>query len=74
VAGSPVALWAQICRLNQEQILSALQAFREELIRLEGALKDGDRFDAMLESARQTRIRLGLSGPGATGNTVSRNT
>lgn len=58
VAGSPVELWAQICRLNREPIQSALRVFREELSRLEAALADGDRFDAMLESARQARLRL----------------
>ncbi len=65
VAGSPVELWAKICRLNREQILSALRAFQDELSRLEGALRDGERFDAMLDRARQARLRLGQSGPGA---------
>ncbi len=62
VAGSPVALWAQICRLNRDSILSALGTFREELSRLEAALADGGaaggRFDALLESARRARLRL----------------
>jgi prephenate dehydrogenase len=65
VAGSPVELWAQICRLNREQILDALRALRDELSRLEAALRNGDRFEAILESARQARIRLGMSGSGA---------
>lgn len=59
VAGSPVALWAQICRLNREQIRAALRAFREELARLEAAIGDGDRLDALLEAARTARRRLG---------------
>jgi prephenate dehydrogenase len=59
VAGSPVALWAQICRLNREQIRLALRAFREELARLEAAIEDGDRLDALLEAARAARRRLG---------------
>jgi prephenate dehydrogenase len=60
VAGSPVQLWAQICRLNREPILDALRALQHELSRLEGALRDGDRFEAILEDARQARLRLGL--------------
>jgi prephenate dehydrogenase len=67
VAGSPVELWAQICRLNREQILDALRAFRDELSRLEGALRNGDRFDAMLETARRARLRLGGPQPGSPG-------
>lgn len=59
VAGSPVALWAQICRLNREQILEALRAFREELARLEAAIGDGDRLQVLLEAARAARRRLG---------------
>jgi prephenate dehydrogenase len=59
VAGSPVALWAQICRLNQEPIQHALRLFREELARLEAAITEGDRLDALLEAARQARLRLG---------------
>ncbi len=59
VAGSPVALWAQICRLNREQIRLALRAFREELARLEAAIEDGDRLDTLLEAARAARRRLG---------------
>ncbi len=59
VAGSPVALWAQICRLNREQIRLALRAFREELARLEAAIGDGDRLDTLLEAARAARQRLG---------------
>ncbi len=65
VAGSPVELWAQICRLNRDSLQSALQAFREELSRLEAALADGEHFDAMLERARRARLRLGeLAPPG----------
>ena len=59
VAGSPVALWAQICRLNRDQIHGALRAFRDELARLEAALGDGDGLDALLEAARSARQRLG---------------
>ena len=59
VAGSPVALWAQICRLNRDQIREALRAFREELARLEAAIGDGDRLQALLEAARAARRRLG---------------
>jgi prephenate dehydrogenase len=59
VAGSPVALWAQICRLNREQIREALRAFREELARLEAAIGDGDRLQGLLEAARAARRRLG---------------
>ena len=59
VAGSPVAMWAQICRLNREPILDALRAFRKELERLETAIADGDRLDALLEAARRARLRLG---------------
>jgi prephenate dehydrogenase len=59
VAGSPVALWAQICRLNREQIREALRVFREELARLEAAIGDGDRLQALLEAARAARRRLG---------------
>ncbi len=58
VAGSPVEMWAQICRLNREPIQGALRAFREELARLEAALADGDGFDALLERARRARLRL----------------
>ncbi len=72
VASSPVELWAQICRLNREEIRGALRVFREELARLEGALAGvphegghpphggtgGGQLDAMLEDARQARLRL----------------
>lgn len=58
VAGSPVELWAQICRLNREPIRRALRAFREELADLEAALADGDRFDAMLAQARDARASI----------------
>jgi len=61
VAGSPVALWVQICRLNREQIQLALRAFRDELARLEAAIGDGDRLDALLEAARDARRRLGAT-------------
>lgn len=59
VAGSPTALWTQICRLNQGPIAEALRAFRSELARLEAALADGERLGAMLERARAARARLG---------------
>jgi prephenate dehydrogenase len=61
VAGSPVALWAQICRLNREPIQNALRAFREELARLEAAIEDGGRLDGLLEAARQARLQLGAA-------------
>ena len=61
VAGSPVALWAQICRLNREPIHNALRAFREELARLEAAIEDGGRLDSLLEAARQARLQLGAA-------------
>jgi len=59
VAGSPTALWTQICRLNQGPIAEALKAFQSELARLEAALADGERFGAMLERSRAARVRLG---------------
>jgi prephenate dehydrogenase len=71
VAGSPVQLWAQICRLNREPIRRALRAFCEELSHLEAALADGARLDAMLEHARQARASIlrdhsvGARGPSA---------
>jgi len=58
VASSPVALWAQICRLNREEIRRALGAFREALARLEAAIEDGDRLGTLLEAARVARRRL----------------
>jgi prephenate dehydrogenase len=61
VAGSPVALWAQICRLNREQIQLALSAFRDELARLEAAIETEDPLDALLEAARGARHRLGTA-------------
>ena len=66
VAGSPVAMWAQICRLNREPIRDALRAFRQELECLEAALEDGNRLDALLEAARRARLRLSatLKSPG----------
>jgi len=64
VAGSPVAMWAEICRANQASIQKALAAFREELARLEAAIADGDRLGAMLEAARQARLRLGAQSRG----------
>ena len=60
VAGSPVALWAEICRLNREEIRRALTVFRNELARLEAAIEDGDRLDAMLEAVRLARRRLSV--------------
>jgi len=63
VAGSPVELWAQICRLNREPIREALKAFQQELSRLEDALDHGGRLDAMLEKARRARLRLAESQP-----------
>lgn len=67
VAGSPVELWGQICRLNRDQILRALHRFQAELSRLERALTDGDGLDAMLEQAREARMRLPLPGPSGAG-------
>jgi len=65
VAGSPTALWGQICRLNQGPIAEAVRAFQSELARLEASLADGERFGALLERARAARTRLGaLRGDG----------
>jgi len=61
VAGSPVELWAQICRLNREPIHHALRVFREELTRLEAAIAGNNGLDALLEAAR--RARRELEGP-----------
>ena len=61
VAGSPVALWAQICRLNREPIGNALRAFREELARLEAEIEDGGGLDDLLEAARRARLQLGAA-------------
>ncbi|HLW61202.1 MAG TPA: prephenate dehydrogenase [bacterium] len=61
VAASPVAMWAQICRLNRAPIQEALRVFRQELDRLEAALADERRLDTLLEAARETRLRLGGS-------------
>jgi len=58
VAGSPVQMWAQICRLNRQEILEALRDLRRELERLEGALSDGTELDALLEDARRARLKL----------------
>jgi prephenate dehydrogenase len=62
VAGSPVPMWAQICRLNREQIVDALRAFRGRLDRLEQALADGSDLDALLEDARQARLKMSPRG------------
>jgi prephenate dehydrogenase len=68
VAGSPVAMWTQICRLNRDQIQRALRTFRNELDRLEAAIEDGDQLDTLLEAARRARRRLGAmpDHPGST--------
>jgi prephenate dehydrogenase len=58
VAGSPVPMWAQICRLNRQEIVDALRAFRGRLDRLEKALADGTDLDALLEDARKARLKL----------------
>lgn len=58
VAGSPVPMWAQICRLNRQEIVDALRAFRGELDRLETALADGGDLGAVLEDARRARLKL----------------
>jgi prephenate dehydrogenase len=63
VAGSPVPLWAQICRLNRTQIHRALRAFREELSRLEAALDDGSELASLLDAAQQARRRLAAAPP-----------
>jgi prephenate dehydrogenase len=62
VAGSPVPMWAQICRLNREEIVDALRAFRGRLDRLERALADGSDLDALLEDARQARLKMSPRG------------
>lgn len=58
VAGSPVSMWAQICRLNRREIVDALRAFRGRLDRLETALADGGELDALLDDARRARLKL----------------
>lgn len=58
VAGSPVPMWAEICRLNRREIVEALRAFRGRLDRLEQALAGGTDLDVLLEDARQARLRL----------------
>jgi prephenate dehydrogenase len=58
VAGSPVSMWAQICRLNRREIIDALRAFRGRLDRLEQALADGADLEALLEEARAARLEL----------------
>lgn len=58
VAGSPVSMWAQICRLNRREIVDALRAFRGRLARLETALEDGADLDALLDDARRARLKL----------------
>ena len=58
VAGSPVSMWAQICRLNRREIVAALRAFRGRLDRLENALEDGAGLDALLDDAREARLKL----------------
>jgi len=65
VAGSPVELWAQICRLNREPIVDALRAFRGELAELEAVLADGERLGAILARVREARARLGRPSEGA---------
>jgi len=62
VAGSPVSMWAQICRLNRPEIVEALRAFRGELDRLERALADGTDLDALLDAARRARLKLSPRG------------
>src|SRR5579859_3914708 len=62
VAGSPVSMWAQICRLNRREIVEALRAFRGRLDRLERALADGADLEALLEEARAARIKLSPQG------------
>jgi prephenate dehydrogenase len=46
--------------VNRDQIRRALDVFRDELARLEAAIEDGDRLDALLETARRARRRLGV--------------
>lgn len=58
VAGSPVPMWAQICRLNRREIVEALRAFRDELRLLEQALADGGDLEALLDRARRARLAL----------------
>jgi prephenate dehydrogenase len=74
VAGSPVSMWAQICRFNRREIVDALRAFRGRLDRLEQALADGADLEALLEEARAARLTLlpqgepGLPVPRAAGS------
>ena len=58
VAGSPVPLWAQICRLNRGEIVEALRAFRDRLDRLERALAGGTNLEELLDDARRARLEL----------------
>ena len=56
LASNPTSLWAQIARLNHDEILRALEHFRRELDTLEGALRGGQLRPA-LERAREAAQR-----------------
>ncbi len=53
LACNPTAMWDQILRFNQDEVLRALQLFRRELDGLEQALRAG-RAEPVLERVRQT--------------------
>jgi prephenate dehydrogenase len=65
VAGSPVPMWAQICRLNRREIMEAVRAFRGHLDRLEQALSDGGHLETLLDGARRARLSLSARGEAA---------
>ncbi len=58
LARNPTSMWDQIARLNQEEILRAVQLFRSELDRLERSLQAGQ-VRPVLERAREVAQRAG---------------
>ncbi len=56
LARNPICLWEQIARLNQDEILRALELFRRELEGLEAALRAGQ-LRPLLEQAFQAAQR-----------------
>lgn len=61
LAHNPVDLWDQITRLNRDEVLRAVQQFREQLDRLEAALVRGQ-LKPLLEQAREAARRTGGRG------------
>jgi prephenate dehydrogenase len=53
VAGSPVELWAQICRGNRPALKRALERFRQELEHLERALDGEESLERLLARSEQ---------------------